>query len=108
MLKSRISSANLPDCEFPIQNLPYGVFSTPDTGKRCGVAIGDMILDLAAAEASGLISAEGCFAHDSLNAFIALGRDRWAALRARLTDLLAEGATQALPLVPMTEAILHQ
>jgi fumarylacetoacetase len=36
-----------PDSDFPIQNLPYGVFSTDDAGKRVGVAIGDFVLDLA-------------------------------------------------------------
>lgn len=35
-----------PDCPFPIENCPYGVFSTGDKGPRPGVAIGDKILDL--------------------------------------------------------------
>jgi len=106
-LRSRIAAANQADCEFPIQNLPYGVFSTPDAGARCGVAIGDMILDLAECERRGLIDAEGTFARPQLNDFIALGREAWDRTRARLTQLLAEGAEEDLPLVPMADATLH-
>ena len=44
-------------CEFPIQNLPYGVFSTASaTSPRVGVAIGDKVLDLAALAAKGLFN----------------------------------------------------
>ncbi|KGJ18853.1 fumarylacetoacetase [Paracoccus sanguinis] len=106
-MKSRIETANAPGCDFPLQNLPYGVFSVNGDAPRCGVAIGDQILDLAAAEAAGLIDAQGTFAAPQLNDFMALGRDVWAATRARLTQLLAEGATEALPLVPMADATLH-
>lgn len=106
-MKSRIETANAPGCDFPLQNLPYGVFSVNGDAPRCGVAIGDQILDLAAAEAAGLIDAQGTFAAPQLNDFMALGRDAWAATRARLTELLSEGATEALPLVPMAEATLH-
>jgi len=106
-LRSRIAAANQADCEFPIQNLPYGVFSTPDAAARCGVAIGDMILDLAECERRGLVDAEGTFARPQLNDFIALGREAWDRTRARLTQLLAEGAEEDLPLVPMADATLH-
>lgn len=106
-MKSRIETANAPGCDFPLQNLPYGVFSVNGDAPRCGVAIGDQILDLAAAEAAGLIDAQGTFAAPQLNDFMALGRDVWAATRARLTELLSEGATDPLPLVPMADATLH-
>ena len=106
-MKSRIKTANAPEGDFPLQNLPYGVFSVNGDAPRCGVAIGDQILDLAAAEAAGLIDAQGTFAAPQLNDFMALGRDTWAATRARLTELLSEGATEALPLVPMADATLH-
>ena len=106
-MKSRIETANAPGCDFPLQNLPYGVFSVNGDAPRCGVAIGDQILDLAAAEAAGLIDPQGTFAAPQLNEFMALGRDVWAATRARLTELLAEGATEVLPLVPMADATLH-
>ena len=106
-LRSRIAAANHADCEFPIQNLPYGVFSTPNAAARCGVAIGDMILDLAECERRGLVDAEGTFARPQLNDFIALGREAWDRTRARLTQLLAEGAEEDLPLVAMADATLH-
>ncbi|MCV2446095.1 fumarylacetoacetase [Paracoccus sp. DMF] len=107
LLRSRVESANQPDCSFPLNNLPYGVFSRPGEAPRCGVAIGDLILDLAACEAQGLIDAGGTFAQPQLNGFMALGRARWGAVRARLTELLAEGAAGDLPLVAMADATLH-
>ncbi|WP_134725358.1 fumarylacetoacetase [Paracoccus luteus] len=106
-LKSWVASANEKGCDFPIQNLPYGVFSTGNGPRRCGAAIGDMIVDLAACEERGLIDASGTFARSDLNDFIALGRDAWAGVRARLTELLSEGGDRTLPLVPMAGATLH-
>lgn len=106
-LRSRIAAANDPACEFPIQNLPYGVFSTADSAPRCGVAIGDMIVDLAECEARGLLDAGGTFAEPRLNGFIALGRAKWDEIRNRLTELLAEGAEEPLPLVAMADATSH-
>ncbi|ARJ68826.1 fumarylacetoacetase [Paracoccus contaminans] len=106
--RSWVASANDPDSDFPLQNLPYGVFSVGGHAPRCGAAIGDMILDLAAAEAAGAIEAQGTFARPFMNDFIALGRDTWASTRARLTELLAEdGGNRDLPLVPMADATLH-
>src|SRR3954468_9912602 len=56
-LKSFVEVA--PDCHFPIQNLPFGVFSPDaDPAPRVGVAIGDLILDLAVLEDSGLLTAD--------------------------------------------------
>jgi fumarylacetoacetase len=46
-----------PESNFPIQNLPFGVFSVPAAGdarRRVGVAIGEYVLDLSAIEAAGL------------------------------------------------------
>jgi fumarylacetoacetase len=81
-----------PSSDFPIQNLPYGVFFTPERPDlRVGVAIGDFVLDLAALEAAGLIRIEGAsgvFAKPSLNAFMALGPKVWSATRARISALL--------------------
>jgi fumarylacetoacetase len=106
-MRSWIAAANDPACDFPLENLPYGVFSTPGGAPRCGVAIGDRIVDLAACEARGLIDAQGTFARDALNAFMALGPQVWARTRARLGELLAEGADTGLPTVAMQEARLH-
>lgn len=79
--------------DFPIQNLPFGVFRTDYT--RVGVAIGDQILDLAAVQEAGWLAdvglPDGVFARTTLNAFISLGRDRWQATRQILSGLLAAG-----------------
>lgn len=107
VLRSQVASANEPDCDFSIANLPYGVFSTPGTARRCGVAIGDRILDLAACEARGLIDAGGSFAAPQMNDFIARGRAEWDRVRARLTDLLGPDGPRDLPLVAMSAASLH-
>ncbi|WP_107328083.1 fumarylacetoacetase [Agrobacterium pusense] len=107
LLRSRIASANEADCEFPIQNLPYGVFSVGAQKPRCGVAIGNAILDLAACEERGLLNANGTFIKPYLNDFIELGRAKWREVRSRLTDLLREEATEELPLISMNDATLH-
>ncbi|MDP5306651.1 fumarylacetoacetase [Paracoccus spongiarum] len=106
-LRSWLAAANEEGCDFPIQNLPYGVFSVGDAAPTCGVAIGDRIVDLAACEARGLLEADGTFSAPQLNDFIALGRPRWEAVRARLTALLAEDGDRDLPTVAMSAARLH-
>lgn len=106
-MRSWLASANEEGCDFPVQNLPYGVFSTGGEAPRCGVAIGDRIVDLAACEARGLIDSGGAFWLPQLNGFIAQGRAKWDEIRARLTGLLAEGGDESLPLVAMEDARLH-
>ncbi|NDW54178.1 fumarylacetoacetase [Aliiroseovarius sp. PrR006] len=111
--KSWVDSANSAESPFPLNNLPYGVFSTADSEPRCGVAIGDMILDMQAAEEAGLIeiSDEPVFDVPFWNELMELGSDAWAALRARLEQLLAEGSTEqdavAPLLVAQADAELH-
>ena len=98
-LKSWVESANGAETDFPIQNLPYGVFSTAGRGARCGVAIGDRVLDLAALEEAGLIETAGgrrVFDQPVLNDFMGQGKAAWSTMRARLTDLLADGGDPAL------------
>ncbi|MCC2110837.1 MAG: fumarylacetoacetate hydrolase family protein, partial [Hyphomicrobiales bacterium] len=118
-MKSWIESANSADCAFPIQNLPFGVFTTGAEAPRCGVAIGDSVLDLAAAEAAGLVTtgATGTvFDQPTLNAFMALGNAAWTRVREQLTALLAadgdptlrdDAGLRALAIVPMTAARMH-
>ncbi|MGC2781965.1 MAG: fumarylacetoacetase [Bradyrhizobium sp.] len=81
-----------PASDFPIQNLPYGVFSATDSPKpRVGVAIGDVVLDLAVLEDDGLLDlspAYEVFAQASLNAFMALGPAVWSKTRAAISALL--------------------
>ncbi len=91
--QSWVTSANgHPD--FPIQNLPVGIFSPPGTAtKRGGIAIGDMILNLAAAAEVGLFAGAAGHAVEatstgSLNELFALGKTPRQALRARASQLL--------------------
>ncbi len=96
-LTSWVESANNPDTDFPLNNLPYGVFST-DEGPRCAVAIGDLIVDLCLLEEEGvvLISGEPVLDAPFWNEMMELGPKVWAELRARLTDLLILDGDDAL------------
>ncbi|MGF6264742.1 fumarylacetoacetase [Paraburkholderia youngii] len=116
--KSWIESANEPASDFPIQNLPFGIFSDRgNDARRAGVAIGDQIVDLGALQAAGLLSvpAQNVFARDALNDFIALGRDAWRSVRIQLSQLLArdtatlrdDAVLRAKVLVSQADARLH-
>lgn len=107
LIRSWVESANTTDCPFPLNNLPFGVFSTEGNAARCGVAIGEMIVDLAECELRGLLDASGAFSQPQLNDFIALGRNKWDEIRSRLTALLVEDSDVRIPLVVMTDAQLH-
>jgi len=87
--RSWVESAN-GHPEFPIQNLPLGVFSPLAGAPRGGVAIGDMILDLRAAAAEGLVDATA--AGPALNAFLSLGTGPRTALRQAVSALLDANA----------------
>jgi fumarylacetoacetase len=93
--KSWLESANDPSGDFPIQNLPFGIFSDArNRAPRAGVAIGDAIVDLGVLADAGMLTlAEGrdVFARPALNAFIALGRDAWRSVRIELSALLERG-----------------
>ncbi|MBI3163880.1 MAG: fumarylacetoacetase [Chloroflexi bacterium] len=114
MLKSFIPVA--PESHFPIQNLPYGVFSTnANKNPRVGVAIGNYILDLAMLEQDGRLETVNVFNQPSLNKFMAQGRSVWSETRAILQYLLDEN-TPALQedstlrqhaFYPMSEATMH-
>lgn len=102
LLKSWVTSANEPGTDFPIQNLPHGVFRERGCGDhwRGGVAIGDMVLDMAAACAFGVFGdlageAAEMAAAPSLNGLMAMGTPAWTALRLRLSQLLRAGALEA-------------
>jgi fumarylacetoacetase len=96
---SWVESANRPDDDFPVQNLPFGVYRERrrNGAPRVGVAIGDCVLDIGACREAGLFfgeaaeAASSCMAQ-SLNAFMALGASPRRALRRRLSDVLADGA----------------
>ncbi len=111
---SWVRTANDPGCDFPIQNLPFGIFSTPqEATPRVGVAIGDLILDLARL-GDRLPDPGGCFGQPALNGLIAQGPAYWRGLRDALTALLREGSTlagdaaaQARVLVRQADATMH-
>ena len=82
-----------PTSDFPIQNLPFGIFSTESREPRVGVAIGEYVLDLLAVSQNGLfdlLSLEDptVFHGPTLNRFIALGKPKWREVRARVSELL--------------------
>lgn len=95
LIHSWVASANHRDTDFPLNNLPCGVFSADDD-PRCGVAIGDQVLDVAALEAAGLLVLDGGPLLDVpfWNEVMTAGPAVWADLRAQLTTLLTEGAPQ--------------
>lgn len=113
LLKSWITSANSADTQFPLNNLPYGVFSTADIEPCCGVAIGDMILDVTRLEEEGVIKLDNDPVLDLpfWNELMDLGPDVWASFRARLIELLADGSpdrSRVEPaLVPLSSAVMH-
>ena len=119
-LQSWVESANAPETDFPIQNLPFGIFrrSGSREGPRGGIAIGDQILDLVACSRAGLLdglAAEAAAACDSpsLNGLMALGPASWSALRAAASRLLRADASgdparkaHEEILVPMADAAM--
>lgn len=113
---------NQAETHFPIQNLPYGVFSREgEEKKRIGVAIGEQVLDLSVLLAAGLFASlpDGgeYFGADALNAFMARGRSVWRQARALLTELLLDGGAngalrdnaelRAKALVPQASVHMH-
>ena len=113
LIRSWVESANAAECLFPLNNLPCGVFSTEESEPRCGVAIGDFVLDVAGLEEEGLLELDGGPLLDVpfWNEVMAAGPAVWAALRARLVALLAEGAAERAAvepfLTPLAEVALH-
>ncbi len=83
------------DSDFPIHNLPYGVFRpTAGAPPRIGVAIGDRVVDLSVLAEQGLLAGGelgdgSAFRETALNPFMAAGRPAWTAARQRLTELLS-------------------
>lgn len=113
------------DTDFPIQNLPYGVFSAASTAgvPHIGVAIGALILDLfvlaeiGAFKDTEFLKGGAVFQEPALNAFMGLGKLAWAEARAFITDLLSlegtnsllqsDAALQARALIPQSSATMH-
>lgn len=116
-LRSFVSSANQDGADFPIQNLPFGVFSTSEDEKpRVGVAIGDFVLDVGASfragafdpDDEGRVALEACVA-ETLNPLMALEPRFVKALRRTLSRALRadSAAKDRLVLIEMVESELH-
>lgn len=114
-LRSWVASANTPDTDFPIQNLPHGVFRRrgAEEAWRGGVAIGDQILDMASACRAGVFAvhvqaAARAASAPALNELMAMGPGAWSALRAELSRVLRAGAAESKRLsaclVPQADA----
>jgi fumarylacetoacetase len=115
-LRSWVESANQADTDFPIQNLPFGVFHRRgnEAEPHIGVAIGDQILDLAECQTAGLLqelpeAVQGACSASTLNPLMALGRAATSPLRHRLSHLLRAGQAPqnaSSLLVPISDAQL--
>ena len=122
LLRSWVESANSSDTDFPIQNLPFGVFSRkagPCEVRRVGVAIGDFVFDIAEAwpelyEDDPMLGVE-LFDEPVLNVFLAAGREIWTLVRETISGWL-RGDNPVLRddvelrrrvLIPMDEVELH-
>src|SRR6201747_1601986 len=115
--RSWVESANEALTDFPIQNLPFGVFSPHGSDeRRVGVAIGDQVVDLAALANAGLLEPDArVFARSCLNGFTPAGRAAWRDVQLGLSTLLDAGddrlrlnpVLRERALFPQTDVELH-
>lgn len=115
--RSWVDSANDGATDFPIQNLPLGIFAADDGAPRFGIAIGAMILDIGAALRAGLLTgeaeaaaragAEGAARGEGLNALFALGRPAARALRGAVADLLDAATAEGKAASAKAGDLLH-
>lgn len=107
-----------PRSDFPIQNLPFGIFKTRYLTPVAGVAIGDFVLDLVYLHENGFLDGlalpAGLFNQRYLNGFFSLGRKKVGEVRGRISELLCHdnnelrnnAAAREIALIPMTETQL--
>ncbi len=113
LIRSWVESANRAEALFPLNNLPCGVFSADGEEPRCGVAIGDFVLDVTGLEEAGVLALDGGPLLDVpfWNEVMEAGPAVWTALRSRLQALLAEGAAEREAVEPhlllLAEVALH-
>ena len=120
LIRSWVKSANSPNTNFPLNNLPYGVYTVNNQDPHCCVAIGDMVLDVTLLEKNNIISPSSrtcVFQDPSWNKFMELGSSSWAKFRAELTALLKEHPVESKVdkekiltpfLFPQAKCILHK
>jgi len=116
-LQSWVNTPN--NCDFPIQNLPFGVFSAANGQKKVGVAIGDYVLDLYEIASAGLLDTiekdASIFNNDYLNPVIEKGKAYTRALRNKLSEILEASNTvlkdnielRNKSLLPMDKVSMH-
>ncbi len=101
--------------DFPIQNLPYGIFSTANRSPRPCTRVGNTVIDLQKVAELGYFDAittdRSPFSQPILNDFMDLGKSKTRQVRERLSELLREGGALekhfAEICVPLEEATLH-
>jgi fumarylacetoacetase len=99
------------DSNFPLENLPFGVFKPRDGKARIGVALGEYLVDLSALEEAGHfrgLSEREIFASDSLNEFLKLGRPAWRKVREILQKLLAAETATLRDDAQLRERVFHK
>jgi fumarylacetoacetase len=85
---------------FGLDNLPYGVFTPPSGAPRAGVRVGDSVVDLL------VLLGDEVFAAPALNPFMAQGPDRWAAVRAQVTERVGSGEVPPEAVHPLASVSL--
>ena len=98
LIKSWVKSANTSQTDFPLNNLPYGVFTISDSEPHCCVAIGDMVLDVTLLEAEQILIPkinDKVFDEPYWNSFMELGPESWQLFRNNLTNLLKQNPDDA-------------
>lgn len=112
-LRSWIDGANDAHADFPIQNIPFGVFRRAGTKEiaRCCTAVGGTVIDLSALHEAGLfegslIAGQNVFALPTLNEFMAMGRPAWRSARERIIELFLEGSSKVRDHVALRERAL--
>lgn len=120
LIRSWVQSANSKNTDFPLNNLPYGVFTIKNQTAHCGVAIGDMILDVTQLEEKKIISPlakDKVFNKPYWNDFMKLGSNSWSKFREELTNLLMEHPPNTIVnqektlspfLIPQSICVLHK
>jgi fumarylacetoacetase len=119
LIRSWIESANTKETDFPLNNLPYGVFTVSDSDPHCCVAIGDMVLDVTFLEEAKIIlpsENEKVFSEPYWNSFMELGPETWNLFRNNLIELLKEKSADLITenksilkksLIPQKDCVLH-
>jgi fumarylacetoacetase len=98
--------------DFPIQNLPFGIFKTQSSSPRIGIAIGDQVLDLAILNKLGFLENlkidNSVFTNQYLNDFIALGKQTTRAVRERVSNLLNKDTAELRDNKEVQAKVLHK